>query len=104
MPSFTTPFLMLVTVCCLPCHGGVKLVPEWSCGVQRVDLIHTTCSDAKGLKKKMVTLWCGFMSQSCNYTVLAATLSCFTFLCDVNKVTTQLCSHVGFPKVLPSLV
>lgn len=52
----------------------------------------------------MVTLWCGFMNQSCNCTVLAATLSYFTFLCDVNKVTTQLCPYARFPKVLQSLV
>lgn len=78
----------------------MKLIPEESCEVQRVDLICATYSDVKGVKRKMVTPWCGFMSQSSNYTVLAATLSYFTFLWDVNKVNTLLCPYVEFPKIL----
>lgn len=74
------------------------------CGVERMDLIHPTCSDVKGVKGKMVKPWCGIMSQICNYTVVAATLSYFTFLYEINMVTTQLCPYVGFPTVLQNLV
>lgn len=64
------------------------------------------CKDVEGAKRKITAKRCGFMSQGCSClcTVLAATLTYFIYLCEVNKVTTPPCPYVGLPRVTQSVV